>query len=103
MDTLNSTADQSEEARGTSRPMVVVAGAIALLVLVGLVIEFRLIVLGTLVGVGGGVLIAPLINWLKRPLRVPRGISGLLVVLLLAAAAGGIGRPMRGRPPGPAP
>jgi predicted PurR-regulated permease PerM len=71
-----------------ARPLLV---AIAVVVLLLLIHSFRYILLAGIIGVMGGVLLAPLIRWLQHRMRLSHGLSVLATVLLLVAVLVGIG------------
>ncbi len=87
---FNPTVEPTSYKPAAPRPHAVVWTAIGSVVLLLLFYEFRLIVLAALIGVGGGVLISPVIGVLKRYLHIPRSVSGLVVVVVLLALLAGV-------------
>lgn len=69
--------------------IVLVVGVTAALLLA--VFRFRFLLLVSLVGVIGGVLLIPCIDWCQRRGRLPRGAATALVVTALLALLGGGG------------
>lgn len=80
-----------EPARTTTRVFFAVLTAVAVLAGVALLFTYRFIVLAVLTGVGLGVLLVPLLRMLQRRARLPRGVSAILLVILLAGALFGGG------------
>ncbi len=72
--------------------VVTVVAISAALLLVGMVAYLtRFLLLTVLIGVGVGVLIAPIMSFMHRKLHVPRAVTGVVFVLLVLVGIAGIG------------
>lgn len=73
------------------RPLKIFLGVVAItLVILGL-IYFRMVFLAAAVGMIGGVLLEPLIRWLRERCRLPHGVSVAVTALLVLGGLGTLG------------
>jgi predicted PurR-regulated permease PerM len=73
------------------RPLKVFMGALAITSLLLGLIHFRMVFVAAAVAIIGGVLLEPLIRWLRLRCRLPHGVSVAITAVVLIAGLGGFG------------
>lgn len=68
-------------------PFQLILGTILFLVCLVALYQVRWIVMASLIGIGLGVIVSPVLGFMRRRLRIPRGLGGALLGLLLLGAA----------------
>lgn len=83
--------EQSRTSWTVKQSLILVSCAIFAGLLVFVLYSTRLIVLAALIGIGLGVLVSPVMSLLRDRYRIPRGVSAVLMVILIFGGIGGIG------------
>ncbi len=73
------------------RPLKIFLGVLAITLLVLGLIYFRMVFLAAAVGMIGGMLLEPLIRWLRERCRLPQGVSVAVTALLVLGGLSALG------------
>ena len=84
-------ADSSKTSfiRPIQQGVIIVLFALGIIIFGAILYSTKWIILATLVGLGLGVLVSPIVSLLKRRLKIPRGIIAFLSLIVILGITGG--------------